>query len=955
MEQIRLYSDSSAESSDEESTAEELSPIDEVIHLETSEEQDGDTNISDGALPEHNHRKRRLKFEIKSLLTNTDDQCHQSHQSGVGVSQQAATATPRAKRLMKPRQLYNDTGIWISSAISCSKCCAHRGKDRICWNCGDESNYASSLETSVCEPCTPEPKVSNVVHDLKLPSTEGVSKLSSTTKNRPRITAANTESQPSTLSRSDIADILKSSTPTECEACLQFYPPRNIQEHRKKGHDLELHEHACPYCSKRLKSAESRLLHIERIHPKSRATSSKSHKSNIRVYIYDCPGCETSRSFVDLRKHMKNQHELAIKDFEDSLTCTCPFCLTGSKPVRITFRTMERFLHHINDDHPGCRLLGKKFPLVDDGKDMALLSQSKKGVMTSTRQKHHDLPLVTPKSTHINQHPKHQEKHNDASETISRSEDTSPSFAKMLQSSAPAECEVCFKITADSSLSKHRNQVHNLTKNEFQCRYCLKRLTSEERRLQHIEKLHPTLPAFVNPVEKSKFRMYLYDCPKCDTTLSFVDLSDHMKKAHELSILDYEDSLSCTCPFCLLVLNPVRRSFRNMDEFLSHLRVDHPGCSMLGKQVRASGSGSSKRKASSGDGNIIRQESVRPEFSPRGVEDVRINFGRAHDTVLDSVIDSAFDCSITHEMSSIDVDRRVIQIGLPRSCRDLFESYVYPKIKNMKDRNSLDWIIENCIHESICDGYSFNDENALPLNLLCSESDESLQRILNNMDRLIEFVSTVLIESFQQSKTRVEIDNRFLFNLSNNNPQIPKSLKEATVENIIDRISCIFKCSICLGIMTDIHVIPRCFHRICYTCSVESFRKCSSRCAECKTSVTSKRELRKDNCFDNLKNLIFGKDGLVNFLENNDENLKGSIRRCFECSLCNNATEETYVVPECLHRLCTQCTVGRHKSCPKCSQISNFPIRRDVRFDELRELLICKDGLFDKLSEPKSA
>ena len=169
----------------------------------------------------------------------------------------------------------------------------------------------------------------------------------------------------------------------------------------------------------------------------------------------------------------------------------------------------------------------------------------------------------------------------------------------------------------------------------------------------------------------------------------------------------------------------------------------------------------------------------------------------------------------------------------------------------------------------------------------------------------------------------------------------------------LDKLTHLFKCPVCLDIMKDVYIVPNCLHRICYKCANDSIRKCNHRCPECRISVPTKRLLRNDELYEELKIKIFGEGGLIENIGRNsqvqNDRLRKSMSRYFLCSQCNSLPNKTCVVPECLHRFCSDCVDEECDTCPECEIMitSKLPIREDSNFDELRHLLISDGGILD--------
>jgi hypothetical protein len=170
---------------------------------------------------------------------------------------------------------------------------------------------------------------------------------------------------------------------------------------------------------------------------------------------------------------------------------------------------------------------------------------------------------------------------------------------------------------------------------------------------------------------------------------------------------------------------------------------------------------------------------------------------------------------------------------------------------------------------------------------------------------------------------------------------------------MVDKLNHLFKCPVCLEIMENVYIVPICLHRICYICAESSIRKCSHRCPECRVHVPTKRILRNDERYQDLKIQIFGEGGIAETIGRNNQVQNDSLRKSmtsyFLCSSCKALPNKTFVVPECMHRFCSDCLGDDCDSCPECNiQItSKLPIREDAKFDELRHILISDGGLLD--------
>lgn len=168
-------------------------------------------------------------------------------------------------------------------------------------------------------------------------------------------------------------------------------------------------------------------------------------------------------------------------------------------------------------------------------------------------------------------------------ETVTNS---SREFEDMIKSSETEECEACMQLFLPTYLQRHRRRCHQLSNENFGCPYCeSKKFHSMVERSRHIYKSHPGLPTELSPRDKAKTKLYLYDCPKCTISLTYGDLRDHLLAKHEEKIVNVLKKMTCSCPFCLVKSKPDRRRFHSMDEFLSHVTIDHPGCALIGMRI----------------------------------------------------------------------------------------------------------------------------------------------------------------------------------------------------------------------------------------------------------------------------------------------------------------------------------------------------------------------------------
>ena len=204
------------------------------------------------------------------------------------------------------------------------------------------------------------------------------------------------KSKPSTnkfyLSHKKARKILANAETKECEACLQLFLPSYLQRHRRRTHKLES-DVGCPYCKFTCQTMEERNEHINQKHAGEQLHLSEEERSKNLLYIYACPLCDTAMAYSDLRNHLIVEHQQDFADVQHKITCTCPFCLQGSKPRRTRFLTADALLNHVKLSHPGCTISGKKVRLGGASVDKSIAQKS------GTRAKRQRSASVNAKAT----------------------------------------------------------------------------------------------------------------------------------------------------------------------------------------------------------------------------------------------------------------------------------------------------------------------------------------------------------------------------------------------------------------------------------------------------------------------------------------------------------------------------------------------------------------------------
>jgi E3 ubiquitin-protein ligase RNF1/2 len=70
------------------------------------------------------------------------------------------------------------------------------------------------------------------------------------------------------------------------------------------------------------------------------------------------------------------------------------------------------------------------------------------------------------------------------------------------------------------------------------------------------------------------------------------------------------------------------------------------------------------------------------------------------------------------------------------------------------------------------------------------------------------------------------------------------------ISNSVRGLSDHFICPVCLDLLSDSHVAPECLHHFCGDCIKESLHRCKNECPACRSSICTRRSLRKDKSFD---------------------------------------------------------------------------------------------------------
>lgn len=332
-------------------------------------------------------KKRRISSELR-VLTRDDyrlsKKVDDNNPSTVQLfaadfaNVEAAVDAPRPKRRLKAVSRYEDTRRSyneekelqelqgrIGSGFLCPKCHAHLGYDlKMCWNCGLECYYSAGVGVVVCK------DRSNVVkEDNLIPNKMSKTTRQSWKERNLEITQNESKGELKNTSNTNINEMIQNADAKECEACLKLFLPAYLQRHRRRCHQLSTEEFGCPHCTNQsFQSMQDRKKHIQKMHRGLPVELTAEEKAQTKLYLYDCPKCSCSMTYGDLRDHMQSQHDIDINGFISSLTCTCPFCLLYSKPIRRKFQTIEGFLTHVKSDHKGCTVIGMRLKIGDNRK-----------------------------------------------------------------------------------------------------------------------------------------------------------------------------------------------------------------------------------------------------------------------------------------------------------------------------------------------------------------------------------------------------------------------------------------------------------------------------------------------------------------------------------------------------------------------------------------------------------
>eukprot|EP00979_Chaetoceros_neogracilis_P011324 scaffold2761_cov264-Chaetoceros_neogracile.AAC.2 len=172
------------------------------------------------------------------------------------------------------------------------------------------------------------------------------------------------------------------------------------------------------------------------------------------------------------------------------------------------------------------------------------------------------------------------------------------SAIEMLANAKATECEACMQLFLPSYLQRHRKRCHRLTPSLFGCSICPSlSFESMKSRNLHLVDSHPGAPLYLSDKEKDRTKLYLYDCPRCATSMTYGDLRDHLDNVHSQDINEIKDMVTCTCPFCLQGPDPKRSIFASTDLFLAHVKMHHKGCNVKGEKLKLGGNGIRKRNS----------------------------------------------------------------------------------------------------------------------------------------------------------------------------------------------------------------------------------------------------------------------------------------------------------------------------------------------------------------------
>lgn len=75
---------------------------------------------------------------------------------------------------------------------------------------------------------------------------------------------------------------------------------------------------------------------------------------------------------------------------------------------------------------------------------------------------------------------------------------------------------------------------------------------------------------------------------------------------------------------------------------------------------------------------------------------------------------------------------------------------------------------------------------------------------------------------------------------------------ETTMEGGSQELEKLFKCSICLNVLSNPYIIPECCHHFCCDCIHEYIQAGNRECPTCRVYVASRQSLRRDELFGKL-------------------------------------------------------------------------------------------------------
>ena len=68
------------------------------------------------------------------------------------------------------------------------------------------------------------------------------------------------------------------------------------------------------------------------------------------------------------------------------------------------------------------------------------------------------------------------------------------------------------------------------------------------------------------------------------------------------------------------------------------------------------------------------------------------------------------------------------------------------------------------------------------------------------------------------------------------------------------------QCPVCFNPMKDPCIVPECCHRFCYGCIENAIAKCGKECPICRARIPSKRDLRRDELFGKIAEVVCGQE-----------------------------------------------------------------------------------------------